>query len=164
MDKTNMEIMTSFERKYIRHKNQKVLDLGSRDVNGNFRNIFKRHRYVGADIVPGKNVDIILREPYKWQFEDNRFDVIVSASTIEHMTQPWTWFQELYRILKPGGITCIIAPASLHQHRHPIDCYRYYPDGMYALCQWAGLTQKRIRKVKVPNSYAEYTYLIAKKV
>ena len=39
----------------------------------------------------------------------------------------------------PYGLACIIAPACWHKHRYPIDCYRFYPDGMIALCKWAGL-------------------------
>jgi SAM-dependent methyltransferase len=164
MDKLNLDIMEMFERKYLIRKNQTVLDLGSRNINGDFRETFKQHQYLGADIVPGVNVDVILRDPYKWQFKDNQFDVIVSASTIEHMEFPWLFFKELYRILRPRGLTCIIAPSSLSQHKYPIDTYRYFPDGMNALCKWANLIPKRIRKLKVPNSYAEFSYVIATKV
>ena len=30
-------------------------------------------------------------------------------------------------------------PSSGHEHRYPVDCWRYYPDGVTALARWADL-------------------------
>jgi hypothetical protein len=46
---------------------------------------------------------------------------------------------EVFRVLKPGGLCCIIAPSSGHEHSYPVDCWRYYPDGFSALAKFAQL-------------------------
>ena len=30
------------------------------------------------------------------------------------------------------------APLLIGEHRYPVDCYRYYPDGFRALAKWGG--------------------------
>src|SRR5262249_11476017 len=46
---------------------------------------------------------------------------------------------EIARVLKPGGYCCIIAPSSGYEHRYPVDCWRFYPDGFAALAKHAKL-------------------------
>jgi SAM-dependent methyltransferase len=164
MDPLNHDIMYRFMRQYLRRRRgQNVLDLGSYDINGTFRDIFSRYQYTGADIVQGPNVDVVLASPYNWQFKDEEFDIIISGSTIEHMEYPWLWFREMYRILKKDGLICIIAPAIFHLHRYPIDTYRYFPDGMTALAKWGGFTPVKIRLVRAPDGWRKFTYMVAKK-
>lgn len=43
-------------------------------------------------------------------YEDNFFDVIYSKSVIEHFYYPEKIFQEMYRVLKPGGIVITLCP------------------------------------------------------
>jgi SAM-dependent methyltransferase len=43
-------------------------------------------------------------------FVDNTFDVIFSKSTIEHIHNPDHLFNELYRVLKPGGKVILMTP------------------------------------------------------
>lgn len=43
-------------------------------------------------------------------YEDNFFDVIYSKSVIEHFYYPEKIFQEIYRVLKPGGIVITLCP------------------------------------------------------
>ncbi len=143
----------------------KFLDLGSRVVSGqehlgSYRK-FCSH-YVGADTESGENVDIVLKDGYKFPFEDETFDGIISGQALEHIEYPWVWFMELARVLKKGGYCVIIAPAKIHEHRYPIDTYRYYPDGMKALAKWADLEVIKTGR-KIVNKGMEDTYLIARK-
>ncbi len=32
---------------------------------------------------------------------------------------------------------CILAPSSGPEHRYPVDCWRFYPDGLVSLAQFA---------------------------
>jgi len=43
------------------------------------------------------------------------------------------------RVLRPSGIEFLIAPSSGPIHRYPEDCFRYYPDGLPAIAESAGL-------------------------
>ena len=64
-----------------------VLDVGSQDVNGNYRHLFdtKIWTYTGLDMTEGANVDIIPEDPYSWSMiPDRSFDVVISGSQIEN--------------------------------------------------------------------------------
>ena len=141
-------IMADFRDRFLKDIKLNIIDLGSQVINhpdqvkvGSFKKIFNRPKwkYTGADTAEGINVDIILQSQYKWQFADGQFDVVISGNTIEHVERPWEWFIEAARILKPGGMMCVIAPSMWRWHRYPLDCYRFYPDGMKALAEYSGL-------------------------
>ena len=136
--------MQDFFLEYLSNskKTLKLLDFGSKNINGSYKTIFvgSNIEYLGADIEDGNNVDIVLSDKYEWvEIESESFDVVISGQAIEHMEYPWLVFKTVYRILKTGGMVCIVAPSSGPEHKYPIDCYRFYPDGMRALCKQANL-------------------------
>jgi SAM-dependent methyltransferase len=122
-----------------------VLDVGSYNVNGCYRELFLDHDYTGLDIMAGPNVDIIVANPYAWnELGHATFDVVISGQCLEHVEFPWLTMQEIKRCLRPGGICCIIVPSNGYEHRHPIDCYRFFPDGIRALAKWVNLEEVEI--------------------
>lgn len=131
--------MERFVKKYLTSDNLNVMDLGSMDIHGCYKPLFSAHNYVGADISPGPNVDFVIDDPYDWEIEDNSFDVIISGQTFEHIEFFWLTIEEMARVLKPAGLLCIVAPSAGKEHKYPVDCWRFYPDGMRALAKWAGL-------------------------
>ncbi len=149
MHESSYRIMADFAAKYIRNDvNYKILDVGSQMIDGqqaigSYKSIFDKYsnvQYIGCDMVPGLNVDIVLKSPYNWQnIPANEFDFVISGQMLEHVEFPWLTFIEINRVLKPGGICCIIAPSAGIMHNYPLDCYRYYPDGMSALATYASL-------------------------
>jgi SAM-dependent methyltransferase len=115
-----------------------ILDVGSLDVNGTLRDAVPNEAaYVGADVVSGKNVDIVLDSPHRFQFQSNRFNIVISTSCLEHDDFFWLTFSEMARVLAPGGFIYINAPTNGPVHRHPIDCWRFYPDAGKALSKWS---------------------------
>jgi SAM-dependent methyltransferase len=44
-------------------------------------------------------------EPSLSQFKDNSFDVICNVVSVDYLTKPLEIFREMYRILRPGGIS-----------------------------------------------------------
>ncbi len=111
-----------------------VLDVGSLDVNGTYRPLVEGRgwAYTGLDIQPGRNVDVV-SEPYHFPFEDERFDVVISGSTLEHVEHPWRWMPEAARVLKPDGWLVVITHWSFPLHEYPVDCFRFMPHGMKML-------------------------------
>jgi SAM-dependent methyltransferase len=122
-----------------------ILDIGSQIATRdqlNYRPLFDSPawRYTGMDIVPGENVDKVVRDPYDWkEISTESFDVVLSGQTLEHVKFFWVTVLEIVRSLKEGGVACLIAPGAGVEHRFPVDCWRFYRDGMAALCEFAGV-------------------------
>lgn len=138
-----MKRMEWFVNNYIpKDRHIRVLDVGSYNVNGCYKPLFKGLdcEYVGVDIEKGPNVDVVLEDPYSWNnIENNSFDFVISGNAFEHIEYPWVTMGQIRNKLKDDGLACILAPFNLSEHKYPTDCYRYYPDGMIALAKWAGL-------------------------
>jgi len=123
-------------------KRIKVLDVGSYDMNGSYRHLFvdERFEYCGMDMVPGPNVDIAMKNPYVWNsIETDTFDLVISGQAFEHAEFFWITMGEMARVLKKDGLLCIIAPNNFFEHRTPVDCYRFFTDGMVALARYVSL-------------------------
>lgn len=150
MHQSSLEKMWYFRKKYLSDKEQEqlqVLDLGSMDVNGSYRECFDNASwtYLGMDQSPGKNVDIVLSNPYAWrEIKSAAIDVLVSGQAFEHIDFFWITALEIARVLKPGGWCCIIAPSSGAEHKYPVDCWRFYPDGFSALARYIGFEIKEL--------------------
>lgn len=119
----------------------------------------KNSLYVGLDFEEGEGVDIILSNPYKYPFNDNTFDFVVTSSCFEHSEMFWLSFLESMRILKPSGVMYCNAPSTnMPYHKHPVDCWRFYPDSGKALETWGkynGLNLKLLESYIVKPSYIE---------
>lgn len=167
--------MESFIRDFSNTKTiskKKVLDFGSYDYNGSYRSLFddEKWEYIGVDLQEGPNVDLKVKNPHDWdEINSNEFDLVISGQAMEHCEFFWIVFQEIYRVLKPNGYTCIIAPSSGPEHRYPVDCWRFYPDGMRAICKFVGLEVVSVQTEWDPPNYTDGseewrdTTLIAKK-
>lgn len=119
-----------------------ILDLGSTEMGACYRPIFDdpAWHYVGADLEPGPNVNLVLSHPYDWkEIRSNSIDVLVSGQVLEHVEFFWITMLEISRVLKADGLACIVVPSGGEEHRYPLDCWRFYPDGMRALAGFARL-------------------------
>ncbi len=145
MHESSLLHMTRFRDQFLNDKQNQTLqiaDLGSYDVNGSYRPLFVNStwHYQGLDVSAGPNVDVVLTDPYSWQaLSSNSIDVVISGQAFEHVEFFWLTALELSRVLKPGGLCCLIAPSGGPEHRYPVDCWRFYCDGMRALMHYAGL-------------------------
>ena len=126
----------------INKENIRILDVGSYNVNGTYKDIFKdkRYEYYGLDMEKGPNVDIVVNNPYNWkEIESEQFDVVISGQAFEHIEFFWITIQEMTRVLKKDGLICLIAPLGFEEHRYPVDCYRFFTDGMIAIAKYVSL-------------------------
>ena len=145
MHQSSYDKMAGFVNKYLEKRSKDrliILDLGSQDINGTYKPLFlsPAWKYIGIDASEGKNVDIVISNPYSWNnIRSDYADVLVSGQTFEHIEYIWLTMKEIRRVLKPGGLCCIIAPSGGIEHRYPTDCWRIYPDGFRALAKYADL-------------------------
>jgi SAM-dependent methyltransferase len=139
MHDTALEIGKKFFETYTKEKTSlKIIDVGAQDVNGSLRSVAPQNNdFIGVDFVAGKGVDVILTDPYKLPFDDESIDVIVCSSCFEHSEFFWILFIEMQRVLKANGLLYINVPSNGNFHRHPVDCWRFYPDSGKALQNWA---------------------------
>lgn len=91
-----------------------------------------------------KQVDI-LGIAYRIGVADNSVDTILCTVTLEHLEQPQTAIQEMYRILKPNGYLIVSAPLFWHLHEEPRDFYRYTKYGLAYLFSTGGFEILEIR-------------------
>jgi len=140
-----MEAMERFVATYLsgrRGQPLRILDVGSMDVNGTYRTFFDdpAWSYTGLDLTPGPGVDTVLASPYSWKnVPSNHYDVVITGQAFEHIEFPWITILQVTRTLVEGGLLCLIVPSGGQEHRFPVDCWRFYPDGVQALARWGDL-------------------------
>lgn len=140
MHESSMRLMIDFVQS-LPADLQSTLDVGSMDVNGCYRQHFDTtgRPYLGIDVAAGPNVDQVVADPYHWaELGERRFDIVLSGQCLEHVEFPWLTMAEMFRVMRPGGWLCVIVPSNGPEHRYPIDCYRYFPDGLSALARFSG--------------------------
>ena len=138
MHDTALELGKGFFDVYWQPSFTKILDVGSRNVNGTLRDVCPpQAQYIGIDVSEGDGVDIVLSDPHSFPFQDETFDCIVSTSCFEHDPMFWLTFLECLRVLKKEGFLYINAPSNGPYHFYPVDCWRFYPDAGNALKEWA---------------------------
>ncbi|GHT86037.1 hypothetical protein AGMMS49543_18470 [Betaproteobacteria bacterium] len=145
MHPSSLQNMTRFRAQYLHGREAeplRILDLGATAYDGCYRPVFagENWHYLGVDLAPGDNVDLVLQEPYRWdEIASDSIDVFVSGQVLEHAEYFWITMLEISRVLKPGGLACIIVPSAGPEHRFPLDCWRFYTDGMKAMARFGRL-------------------------
>ena len=91
-----------------------VYEFGSFQVSGNenvgnIRPFFQQFEYHGCDIVLGPGVDEIM-DIQHIELPDETVGTVLCFETLEHVERPWVAMQEVYRVLKPGGMAVVSAP------------------------------------------------------
>ncbi len=76
----------------------------------------------------------------KLPFEDNTFDYHISFEVLEHIDDPFKYFSEAARVLKPGGRAIVVVPFLYRMHGgedvdHRKDYFRYAKGFFYALSE-----------------------------
>jgi len=68
-------------------------------------------------------------------YDNNIFDFLVVDQVLEHAEKPWIAVKEIFRVLKPGGISIATGPFMVEDHGvgKCRDYYRYTPDGWRSL-------------------------------
>ena len=94
----------------------RVLEVGSLNINGTVRDFFSNCSYVGIDVAPGKDVDVVC-QGQDYDAVDESFDHIISCEAMEHNPYWRGTFNNMVRLCKPGGlITMTCATTGRPEH------------------------------------------------
>lgn len=103
------------------NKGDKILKIGCGFGNYFEYYLKKTDKIVGIDISKN-NIDyckkryknkmtfLVKDADKKFDFQDNSFDIVVTADTIEHLYNRYNFIKEVYRVLKTGGKLIVITP------------------------------------------------------
>ena len=115
-----------------------ILEVGAREVaGGTIRHLFPQDGYVGLDLEAGTYVDLvasILDMPKELR---RKFNTVVTAETLEHITEPWRALEQMYAALRPGGLFIGTWVFVCGIHNEP-DYWRATPAGFAYLLKRAG--------------------------
>jgi SAM-dependent methyltransferase len=77
----------------------------------------------GCDIDLGyptpERCSLIGRSPYRLPFDNDRFDIVLSTTVLEHARNPNEYLAEIRRVLKPGGTAMHLFPGKWYLPREP---------------------------------------------
>ncbi|ACP37770.1 Methyltransferase type 11 [Sulfolobus islandicus M.14.25] len=115
---------------------KKVLEVGSKYVNGSIRPLVEKFckpkEYIGVDIEKGKFVDIELpAERLVEVFGENSFDVVISTELLEHVKDWRVVINNMKLVVKPMGYIYITTRSlGFPYHAYPYDFWRYEVEDM----------------------------------
>lgn len=106
---------------FIRHyaatdKPVRVIEIGSRDVNGSVRPLFPNADYTGLDISPGPGIDVVGEvESYR---PKKPADIVICCEVFEHAETWQSLCRTAYRFLDPvtGAFYMTCAGPGRHEH------------------------------------------------
>jgi SAM-dependent methyltransferase len=108
-----------------------VFEFGSYQVDGqidyaNLRSFFAGKPYVGCDFREGPGVDRV-EDVTAINMADNSAGTVICLETFEHVFEVRRAFDEVFRILRPGGVFILTSPFNFRIHGYPDDYWRISP-------------------------------------
>lgn len=119
-------------------KGQRVLEVGSRDINGSLRSYlmaFQPSEYVGIDLERGTGVDEVcdVCDVVK-RYGAKRWDVIICTETLEHIKDWRCAVDNIKRALKRRGLLFLTTRSPGYPyHAYPNDFWRFGNGDMVVL-------------------------------
>lgn len=125
-----------FLSEHFNRKGVRILEIGSRVVTGSdFSTLFPDADYVGFDIYPGKNVDVVgdAHKLSSYFQENEKFDLIYSSAVFEHLAMPWIAAGEIIKLLNVGGYVLIETHYSFSAHERPWHFFQFSEQALKVL-------------------------------
>ena len=127
------------EQKYYPyfHEPSKVIEFGSRDINGSIRDYFSCSSYIGIDWRGHNSAVNFVCLAHEAPFVPETFDTVASASMLEHDPYWKKSLAKMVEVLKPDGLLVISWGSALNTPHHE----DMAPDGKFH-----GLPAERVIK------------------
>jgi len=109
-----------------------VYEFGSYQVEGqvdyaDLRTLFPGETFVGCDMRPGPGVDRV-EDVSAIDLPDGSAGTVLCVETFEHVFEVRRAFDEVFRVLIPGGLFVITSPLNFRIHGYPDDYWRMTPN------------------------------------
>lgn len=108
-----------------------IYEIGSYRVEGqeefaDLRPLFPGKIYIGCDMRQGLGVDRI-EDVHCLNVKKNSIGTVLIFDTLEHVENVHRAMEEIYRILKPGGMVIMSSVMNFPIHDYPSDYWRFTP-------------------------------------
>ena len=116
-----------------------ILEIGSYIVEGqedlgDLRGFFPGRDYLGLDKRPGPGVDVVA-DVERLPQADGSVGTVLALGAFEHVQRFWLGFDEVRRVLRPGGALLVASPFYFHIHAFPSDYWRFTPEALELLLE-----------------------------
>jgi SAM-dependent methyltransferase len=134
-----------------------IFEFGSFQVEGqldyaDLRSLFPDKEYVGCDMRPGPGVDRV-EDVSAISLPDGAAGTILCVETFEHVFEVRRAFDEVFRVLRPGGVFIITSPLNFRIHGYPDDYWRMTPSCLRRMLErYDGRVTGYQGHVKFPHS------------
>ena len=139
---------------------QRVLEVGSRDVNGSVRSYvesLKPQTYLGVDIEEGPCVDKIVDcEELTIMVGHNAWDLVICTEVLEHVRDWRRCLNEMSKALTDNGVLLLTTRSpGFPYHEHPCDYWRYPVEVMGTILATLGMEELALESVpEAPGVFA----------
>ena len=127
----------------------RILDIGAADLNGGPRALLGCDFYVGIDLAPQDNVDVVANGG-DLPFRSDQFDVVMSSECFEHDPNWEATLTDMIRMARPSGLV-VFSAAATGRGEHGTtrsDGGRGSPATVARGQEWyRNLTARRVRRV-----------------
>ena len=108
------------------------------------------------DIKPLPFVDIVAdAESLSSVIPAGSYDYVVSTSMLEHTPHPWKVVEEVYKVLRPGGVFYVSVPWMYPLHAEPNDYWRFSLPCLQRLVRDAGFVELKSGSEYSPHAALE---------
>ena len=142
-------------KRYMPSVSGPIVEIGSRDYGStsSFRDFYAGCEYIGIDMGPGKNVDLVvdLTEGIG-ELRTSHFALGICCSVLEHVRRPWVLAQHLTSVIRAGGALYMSVPWVWRYHAYPDDYFRFSWRGIMELFpsfEWTNVCYS----TNVPNEF-----------
>ena len=149
----------TYLKRFIPSVSGPILEVGSKDYGStsSFREFYSGREYIGIDMEPGKNVDLVIDlTEGVGGLQKNYFALGICCSVLEHVRKPWVFAEHLASVLRADGALYMSVPWVWRYHAYPDDYFRFSWRGIMELFpafRWTNIWYS----TTVPNEFFEIT-------
>jgi SAM-dependent methyltransferase len=112
-----------------------ILDCGAGWEPNLYQPLFPSMKYIKQDAqdYDPPCIDVICDICHMTPIKDSSIGLVLLLESLEHIEQPQRALDEIFRILKPGGLLILTTVMAMGIHRCPKDYWRFCPDGIESL-------------------------------